>query len=247
LAEAHRDYFALAPDEGVSFNKTQRIVIVGETITPEIRETATFLNDKGLRVTCLEFSFFRTDDGSRLLSGDIVVTNDSRREKPVASGSRAKITKEQFIKSLDANGPPVFLKVLALAEERGLPIHWGSRGFSVNVNPNGVHFKFCYVYPPHSVYGQSIYTRLFDSAFLTRVNSGEAIAGELAAKAKATGLFAPAGNEFKCPISRALTDKEVDALLAWILSAADRIEDAGLRGDSGEETEGPNQASEPTR
>ena len=247
LAEAHRAYFSLVPEEGVSFNKSQRIVIVGETITPEIRGTAQFLNDKGLRVTCLEFSFFRTDDGKRLLSGDIVVTNGARSEKPVASGSRAKITKEQFMKSLDANGIPIFTKILALAEERRLPIHWGSRGFSVNVNPNGVHFKFCYGYPPHSVYGQSIYTRLFDSAFFTRVNSGEAIARELAIKAKATGLFAPAGNEFKCSISRALTDKEVDALLAWIVSAADRIEEAGLRSDSGEETEGSNQASEATQ
>jgi len=244
LAEAHRDYFALAPEEGVSFNKSQRIVIVGETITPEIRETANFLNNNGLRVTCLEFSFFRTDDGKNLLSGDIVVTNDARSEKPVASGSRVKITKEQFIASLDPIGAAVFLKVLALAEERGLPIHWGSRGFSVNVNPNGVHFKFCYGYPPHSVYGQSIYTRLFDSAFFTRVNSGEAIARELATKAKATGLFSPAGNEFKCPIVRAMTEKEVDALLAWIVSAADRIQEAGLRSDSGELTELSNQALE---
>lgn len=247
LAEAHRDYFALTPEEGVSFNKSQRIVVVGETITPEIRETAGFLNDNGLRVTCLQFSFFRTHDGKRLLSADIVVTAETRSEKPVTAGARAKITKEQFIKSLDANGTPVFSKVLALAEERGLPIHWGSRGFSVNVNISGAHFKFCYGYPPHSVYGQSIYTRIFDSTFFARVNAGEAVARELAAKAKATGLFVPAGNELKCPISRALTDKEVDALLTWLVTAAGRIEEAGLRSDSAEETEGTNQASEAMR
>jgi len=174
-----------------------------------------------------------------------IVVNDAPRGKLVVPPP-PKITKEQFIKSLDANGAPVFLKVLEKAEERGLPIRWGSKGFSVNVNPNGVHFKFCYGYPPDSVFGQSIYTRLFDSAFRTRVNSGEAIARELATKAKATDLFVPAGNEFKCSISRALTDKEVDALLVWIVSAADRIEEAGLRSDSGEETEGSNQASEAT-
>lgn len=247
LAEAHRHYFALGAEEGVSFNKNQRIVIVGETITPEIRETAGFLNDKGLRVTCLEFSFFRTEDGKRLLSGDTVVADRSRSDKPVVVASRGKTTREQFMKSLDTNGMPVFSKILAVAEERRLPIHWGSRGFSVNVNPDGTHFKFCYGYPPHSVYGQSIYTRLFDSAFLTRVNTGEAIAHELADKAKTTGLFTPAGNELKCSINRALTDKETDALLDWIRTAADRIEEAGLRSDPEEKTEGSNRASEATR
>jgi len=247
LAEAHRHYFVLGAEEGVSFNKNQRIVIVGETITPEIRETAGFLNGKGLRITCLEFSFFRTEDGKRLLSGDTVVADRSRSDKPVVVVSRGKTTREQFMKSLDTNGMPVFSKILAVAEERRLPIHWGSRGFSVNVNPDGTRFKFCYGYPPHSVYGQSIYTRLFDSAFLTRVNTGEAIARELADKAKTTGLFTPAGNELKCSINRALTDKETDALLDWIRTAADRIEEAGLRSDPEEKTEGSNQASEATR
>ncbi len=237
LVEAHRNYFALGADEGVSFNKNQRLVIVGETITPEIRETAAFLNDKGIRVTCLEFSFFRTGDGKRLLSGDIVIADHSRTDKAVAAAPRAKVTREQFMQSLDSNGTPLFSKVLTLANERNLPIHWGSRGFSVNVNPNNVHFKFCYGYPPHSVYGQSIYTRLFDSAFFTRVNAGETVARDLADKAKATGLFTPAGNELKCPITRQLTEKETEALLSWIRTAADRIEEAGLQSEVGEERE----------
>lgn len=33
LAEHHREYFALASDEAVAFNKDQRIVIVGQKIT----------------------------------------------------------------------------------------------------------------------------------------------------------------------------------------------------------------------
>ena len=50
LAEYHRVYFDLAPDEAIAFNKDQRIVIVGQTITPEIRQTAYFLRSKGVRV-----------------------------------------------------------------------------------------------------------------------------------------------------------------------------------------------------
>ncbi|MEW6607355.1 MAG: hypothetical protein AB1414_07865 [bacterium] len=243
LAEAHRNYFALGSEEGVSFNKNQRIVIVGETITPEIRETAGFLNDKGLRVTCLEFSFFRTEDDKRLLSSDIVVVDHFRTDKPVTAEARAKITREQFIQSLDAHGVSVFSRILSLADERGLPIHWGSRGFSVNVNPKGVHFKFCYGYPPQSVYGQSFLTRISDKTFFSRVNSGEAVSQELAVKAKETGLLSPAGKEFKFTISRPLSDKEIDSLLSWIRMAADRIEEVGLRSDLEEEENESNQAS----
>jgi len=58
LAEYHRDYFDIASDEAISFNKNQRIVIIGQKITNEIRQTAIFLRKKGVFVTCLEFSFF---------------------------------------------------------------------------------------------------------------------------------------------------------------------------------------------
>ena len=60
LAEHHREYFELGSDEAVAFNKDQRIVIVGQRVTPEIRQTAAFLRSKGLRVTCVEFTFFQT-------------------------------------------------------------------------------------------------------------------------------------------------------------------------------------------
>jgi hypothetical protein len=73
LAEYHRVYFELGPDEAIAFNKDQRIVIVGQTITPEIRQTASFLRSKGIRVTCVEFSFFQANGGTRLLSQEIVV------------------------------------------------------------------------------------------------------------------------------------------------------------------------------
>lgn len=46
LASYHRNYFELASDEAVSFNKEQRIVLVGQRVTGEIRQTASFLRRK---------------------------------------------------------------------------------------------------------------------------------------------------------------------------------------------------------
>ena len=86
LASYHRNYFELAPDEAVSFNKEQRIVLVGQKITREIRQTASFLRRKGLRVTCLEFSYFQADGGEHLLSYDIVVGKEQTKFRQITSG-----------------------------------------------------------------------------------------------------------------------------------------------------------------
>ena len=58
LAEHHREYFGIDQTMGVAFNKDQRIVIIGQRVTPEIRQTGSFLGSKGIRVTCVEFTFF---------------------------------------------------------------------------------------------------------------------------------------------------------------------------------------------
>ena len=68
LAEHHREHFELTSDEAVAFNKDQRIVIVGQKVTNEIRQTASFLRAKGVRVTCVEFSFFPSNGGARAFS-----------------------------------------------------------------------------------------------------------------------------------------------------------------------------------
>ncbi|MFP3897684.1 MAG: hypothetical protein ACLFV5_12730, partial [Anaerolineales bacterium] len=43
LAEAHRTHFGLTEDEAASFNKDQRIIIVGSAISPAVRQTCAFL------------------------------------------------------------------------------------------------------------------------------------------------------------------------------------------------------------
>ena len=59
LAERHREYFGVDQSEAVVFNKDQSIVIIGQQVTSEIRQTAWFLGSKGIQVTCVEFTFSR--------------------------------------------------------------------------------------------------------------------------------------------------------------------------------------------
>ena len=61
--DCHREYFGGEEYEAVAFNKDQHIVVVGQRVTPEIRQTASFLGSKGIHVTCVEFTFFQAEGG----------------------------------------------------------------------------------------------------------------------------------------------------------------------------------------
>jgi len=230
LATYHRNYFELAPDEGVSFNKEQRIVLVGQRITGEIRQTASFLRRKGMRVTCLEFSYFQTNAGKHLLSYDIVVGKEPAKVKQISSGALPAVTQDSFMKSLDENGKEVFRQILAFAHEKSFPIHWGSKGFSMNVDKNGVRVVFCYGYPPAAVYKQSVYTALVgQGGFLSKLDVSEVEIQQLWTEAQKTGLFQPAGRELKVMINRKFSEEEIKLLLGWLEKVSIAIKNRELK------------------
>ena len=222
LAERHRAHFALDESDVVAFNKDQRIVIVGQRVTREILETASFLESKGILVACVEFAFFQTAQGDRLLTQEVVVG----RERPVPP-KPTPVSEKDFLESCDEHGRGVFGKLLDLARDRAMSIRWG-RGFSAGVDVNGTRVVVCYCYPPGSRFGQTLYTALRDPAgILSKTGApGDAIE-RLHDSAQATGLFTAAGSELKAPIERAFTESEVDALLAWCGSVEEAILEHG--------------------
>ncbi len=230
LASYHRNYFELSPEEAVSFNKEQRIVLVGQHISEEIRQTATFLRSKGIRVTCLEFSYFQAKDGKHLLSYDIVVGKESSKVKQVTSGSLPTTSEDSFMESLDENGKEVFGQLLKFARKKSFPIHWGTKGFSMNAENNGARIVIFFGYPPGSVYKQSLYTSLYArGSILTKLNIDESESDKLSKEARNTGLFQPAGRELKVLINRKFKESEIQALIGWIESVASVIEKHDLK------------------
>lgn len=135
LALAHRHFFGLDDQEAVSFGKDQRIVLVAAEISPAIRASAEYLNRKGVRVTCLEFSYFRSQFGEELLSTDIVVDGEARRSsKHISSASGPRTDRVTFLAGCDEAGRAMFEPILALGAQPGYSIAWGSRGFSLRVD-----------------------------------------------------------------------------------------------------------------
>ncbi|MGB4370348.1 MAG: hypothetical protein WBJ91_01160, partial [Dethiobacteria bacterium] len=158
LADYHRNYFQLKEDEAVAFNKKQKLLIIAQTITKEVKQISTYLRKKGFDFYCLEFKYFTNESGNKIISTDFVVGSDTDSIKKISSGTLPKVDKDSFIATLDQNGRKFFKAVLDFAEKYQLPIHWGSKGFSLNVDLNGNHVNILYGYPPHSVFKQSIYT-----------------------------------------------------------------------------------------
>ena len=227
LEERHREYFEMGETEAVSFNKDQRIVVVGQNITPQIRQTAAYLGSKGIKATCVEFSFFQNNEGSRLLTHDIVVGKDTDRPVQVASASQPRTTEDAFLESCDDNGRAVFSSILSMAKKNSMPIHWGTRGFSANVELSGTRVPVCAAYPPNSSYKQTLFTRRGSLERKTLVPKHTI--QSLLDQAEATGLFERTGIGLKCNVSRELTTAEINSITEWCESVAEAIRKHGLK------------------
>ena len=98
LADCHRECFNVDQSAAVAFNKDQHIVVVGQQVTPPIKQTASFLGSKGIHVTCVEFTFFEAAGGGRLLSQEIVVGREHAKPRAVTSEPPPAVSEDKFLK-----------------------------------------------------------------------------------------------------------------------------------------------------
>lgn len=189
LAEHHRAYFVLDAADVVAFNKDQRLVIIGQCITPGSRQTASFLRTKGIRITCVEFTLFQTDEHSRLLSFDTVIGEESDKPVRVTSRSQPKTTEEAFLAALDENGRAVFSRILEWAKRKPVHLKWTSTGVSLNANINGINVGFLWLNPPCSPLKQSARAVLRNATSMGNTKVPEEVIKTLWKQAEKTGLF----------------------------------------------------------
>ncbi len=228
LADQHRRYFGLGAEEGVAFNKTQRLVIVGQRITAPIRQTAAFLTSRGIHTTCIEFSFFEAEDGKRLFAREVVIGSKQGRPRHVVSASQPKTNEQDFLGFCDEIGRPVFERILDWARANAHSVNWGTKGFSVGVDSNGERVVVCYGYPPGSVYRQSIYTALEDRSGLGKTSVPEQVIQELRRGIERIGLFVVAGREVKWVIENDPGDEPVSSLLSWLDAVGAAVHEHGM-------------------
>ncbi len=231
LEDYHQQYFQNESDEKVSFNKYSKLVIVAQEITKEIKQTAQFLRKKGLDIYCLEFRYFTTKSGEKIISSDVVVGEEEFIRQKIESKSLPKVDEKQFKKSLDKNGLKVFDKVIEFAKKNKLLFRWGSKGFSMNLELDNGFVGLFFGYPPDSVFKQSIYTGFEE--INKKVNNPESIIDFYRSNLEKIGYFIPAKSNLKWVIDTEYTDEQISDFLKIIDEVIFKIKESGLQISSG--------------
>lgn len=177
LSEYHREYFELGEEAIVTFNKDQKLIVVGESTSKGARQIAAFLREKGIDISCVEFKFFQlAPEGREFIMFETVVGEKSHpMNKITSSAPRKLITREEFLESLNDEARHLFEKVLDFAEEKGLLVRWGSVGFTLRVPlENNTEVSILEGYPEWAYFGENVfYVPL--SGIQRKIRDGKAI------------------------------------------------------------------------
>jgi translation initiation factor 2 beta subunit (eIF-2beta)/eIF-5 len=226
LEDYHQQYYSNELDEKVSFNKSTKLVVVAQKISKEIRQTALFLRKKGLDIYCVEFKYFQTKSGEKIITSDFVVGEDEFIRQKVQSASLPKTDEDKFLQSLDENGLHVFRRIFEFARQKGLMFRWGSKGFSLNVEFDIGFVGLFFGYPPQSVFKQSIYTGFEEIA--KKVNNAEEIIDFYRNSLQGLDFFIKAKSNLKWVIEKPYSEKDIQAFLTIVDKVVPKIKENGL-------------------
>jgi len=219
------------------------LIIVGDEIFPEVA----FLTESISSAPHLEFSlalaelrFYRSQedvDHQLLVVPQIVGESKPQiravvrilyeQKKPdvavtdIEPPGEIILDEEQFMKTLDPEGQKLFKEILKLYETRGFPIHWGTAGFSLNIDLNGNHVPLCYCYGKKAWFGQSFYTAFSD--VIRKVENGREIVLTYREKLKRMGIFAETEKELNFKFKKKLSEEQIAELESIIVELAKSI------------------------
>jgi len=227
LEDYHQQYFQSDSDEKVSFNKSTRLIIVAQEISKEIRQTALFLRKKGVYIYCMEFKYFETKSGEKIISSDFIVGEEEFIRQKVQSASLPKVDEKGFLSSLNKNGLEVFQQIFEFGKQNGLMFRWGSKGFSLNVVLDMGFVALFFGYPPDSVFKQSIYTGFEE--ITKKVNNPEDIIEFYKEQLENLGYFVKAKSNLKWVIDKDYSENEVKQFINIVEKVILKIRETGLK------------------
>ncbi len=227
LEDYHNQYFIQEPDQQVSFNKNMRLLIIAQEISKEIKQTAVFLRQKGIDINCLEFKYFESKNGEKVVSSDMIIGDEEYKKQNVQSASLPKVNQKDFLESLDENGKLVFNKIIEFAKVNTLMFIWGSKGYSLNLNISDKKIALLFGYPPKSVFKQSIYSGFEE--IQKKINNPEIIIDYYKENLVKTGYFVNAQSNLKWVISKSYSEKEISVFLDIVKSVILKITESGLK------------------
>ncbi len=154
------------------------------------------------------------------------INQDDREAASEFKRRQNRTSEVEFLESLDENGKAVYERILALGQQEGMRIKWGSKGFSLNVVVEGDSVVLCYGFPLTSVFRQSFYT---DFGMVSRkANLTQETMDAMRADALNTGIFelTDNGNNLMCRTQRTWDETELTTIVNWLREVAQRIQES---------------------
>ena len=224
------------------------LIIVGDEIFPEVAfltESISSAPHLEFDIALAELRFYRTHDDQdhQLLVVPQIVGESKPQVRAVVrilyeekkpevvvtpiENDELKLNEDTFMKTLDSEGQEVFKEILELYETHGFPIHWGTAGFSLNIDLNGKHVPLCYGYGKKAWFGQSLYTAFSD--ILRKVENGREIVLTFREKLRRTKIFAETEKELNFKFKKKLSESQIADLTKTLVELADNIETNGYK------------------
>ena len=203
-----------------------RLIFVADMIPSELQRIVEFLNEQmdPAEVLAFEIKQFLGKDATRTLIPRIIgQTAEAQKRK---GESKPKINRKIFLENIDEYIKSFFIKLLDFSLNNEMPIHWGSVGFSLNIDLNGNHVNILYGYSNISAGKQSIYTAGME--IRRKVANHKEIIEQYFNKLKQIGLFEPAANEVKWIINKPILDEQQSAIFDALQQIKKSIENNGL-------------------
>jgi len=210
----------------VNFNKAQKLVIVAQGISPEIKQTAVYLRKKGIDIYCLEFRYFRNKDNT-ILASEVAVGKEEYGRPKIQAGSSSKTNKPEFLKALDSNGILFFSEVLKFGGNDKYRITWSKNSFSLYLKIGKKHrIHLLEGYPSNSGQKQRIYFPFhsFYRAIKEKVQNPDDILKSYKNSILKIESIKKSGKNASLPINRRYSEKEIKSYINIINEITDLIE-----------------------
>lgn len=225
LETYHAEFFSdsLQEKSSISWNKKNRMIIIAQEITPDIKQTTIFLRKKGIDIFCLEFKYFVNDNNDKIISSDYVVGYDNYLKQSISTTSlKPKTDEKSFFNSLDPFGVIVFKKILEFGKTNDLLFRWGKKGFSLNFHNDDRFIALIFCYPPDSVFKQSIYSGFEE--IRKKIIGSDKLVDYFQSQLESLDYFVSAGNNMKWVIDKEYNDEDIEKFISLLSEMLNRFQ-----------------------
>jgi hypothetical protein len=221
-------YFSTNTEKPLSWNKRSVLLIIGELISPGIKQTSLYLRAKGIDIRCLEFKYFINDRKETIFSSDYIVDKEDLLKQEIKTSVSMKTNKNKFMQNINNFGIELFTKIFSFSDENDfIKIIWGQKGFSLNFLDEDKNVALCFCYPANAVFKQSVYTAYEE--ITKKVNNSEFVNKYYKDELKKLGVFTNAGVNDKWILDREYKNMEIEKYLEIIENLCKIIKDNGWK------------------